>query len=63
VLGVVDAAHPVLVAVREHDHVPVFRPVLVAVTDADPARPTGDDVKEDHPVGVRAKNPRRLPCR
>ena len=53
-------AHPVLVAVGQHDDVARRRPVpFASVATCDPARAAGDDVEEDHPIRARAQDLRR----
>jgi hypothetical protein len=40
----------VVIAIGQHDHVTLVRPVALPLVDGDPARPTGDDVEQDQPV-------------
>ena len=46
------AAHRVVVAVGQHDHVARVGPVAHTVVDGDPARPRGDDVEQRQPIGA-----------
>jgi hypothetical protein len=60
VLGVANAAHRVLVAVRDDNDVAARRPVPFTITDANPAGATGDDVKQDDAVTVGSEDLRGL---
>ena len=53
-----DAAHPVLVAVRQDDHVAGGRPVLLLVADLHPAGAARDEVEEDEAVGAGSQDGR-----